>query len=267
MDRGDEVIVGVNRYRMEDEEPFQGREIDNTAVRATQVAKLKRVRRQRDPALVDATLSALKAAAESGGSLLEACVNAARARATLGEISDTLRQVFGEHRSQAEVVGQVYGAAYGDEPELRTLRERLAQLREKAGAAPRILVAKLGQDGHDRGARVIASAFGDLGFDVTVGPLFQTPAEAAELAVAGGVQVVGVSSLAAGHKTLLPELVEALRARGGGEIIVVCGGVIPQADYAFLFENGVAAVFGPGTPVLDAAGAVLDLIEGRRRNA
>ncbi len=267
VDRGDEVIVGVNRFRVEDEKPFQGREIDNAAVRAAQVAKLERVRRQRDPARVGATLSALEAAARDGGGLLESCINAARARATLGEISDTLRRVFGEHQGAADVVSQVYEAAYGDEPEVRTLKERLAAARKTAGAAPRILVAKLGQDGHDRGARVIASAFGDLGFDVTVGPMFQTPAEAAELAVAGGVQVVGVSSLAAGHKTLLPELVEALRARGAREVIVVCGGVIPQADYAFLFEHGVAAVFGPGTSVLDAAGAVLDLIEGRRRNA
>ena len=263
VDRGDEVIVGVNRYRLEDEQPIDILEIDNSAVRAAQIRRLEDIRRRRDGKAVSETLAALETVAKSGdGNLLEAAVAAARARATVGEISDAMRRAFGDHAAVPEVVGDIYGPAYGDDPEYRTLTGRIAARDVK----PKIMVAKLGQDGHDRGAKVIASAFGDLGFEVLVGPLFQTPDEAADLAVAEKVQVVGMSSLAAGHKTLAPALVAALRERGAENVVVVVGGVIPRQDYDFLLEHGVAAVFGPGTNVLDAASAVLDIVEGRRRN-
>ncbi|HEV7250413.1 MAG TPA: methylmalonyl-CoA mutase [Shinella sp.] len=263
VDRGDEVIVGVNKYRLEDEQPIDILEIDNSAVRASQVKRLADIRRRRDGAAVAAALAALETVAKTGeGNLLEAAVAAARARATVGEISDAMRRAFGDHAAVPDVVGDIYGPAYGDDPEYRTLAGRIAE----HGARPKIMVAKLGQDGHDRGAKVIASAFGDLGFDVLMGPLFQTPEEAADLAVGAKVQVVGMSSLAAGHKTLAPALVAALRERGAQNVVVVVGGVIPRQDYDFLLEHGVSAVFGPGTNVLDAANAVLDLVEGRIRN-
>jgi methylmalonyl-CoA mutase len=205
--------------------------------------------------------------ARSGeGNILEAAVEAARARATVGEISDAMRQAFGDHSAVPEVVSDVYGPAYGDDPEYRTLVERLSGFSKSLGTRPKVMVAKLGQDGHDRGAKVIASAFGDIGFDIVAGPLFQTPAEAAATAIEKGVHVIGVSSLAAGHKTLLPQLVDELKAQGAEDIIVVCGGVVPRQDYDFLKERGVAAIFGPGTNILDAARAVIDLMEGRRRN-
>ncbi len=263
VDRGDEVIVGVNKYRLEDEQPIDILEIDNSAVRASQIKRLEDIRRRRDGKAVEAVLEALETVAKTGeGNLLEAAVAAARARATVGEISDAMRRAFGDHAATPEVVGDIYGPAYGDDPEFRTLTGRIAA----HTARPKIMVAKLGQDGHDRGAKVIASAFGDLGFEVLMGPLFQTPDEAADLAVSEKVQVVGMSSLAAGHKTLAPALVASLRERGAENVVVVVGGVIPRQDYDFLIENGVAAVFGPGTNVLDAANAVLDLVEGRIRN-
>ncbi|WP_439623755.1 methylmalonyl-CoA mutase [Shinella sp.] len=263
VDRGDEVIVGVNKYRLEDEQPIDILEIDNSAVRASQIKRLEDIRRRRDGEAVAAALGALETVAKTGeGNLLEAAVAAARARATVGEISDAMRRAFGDHAAVPDVVGDIYGPAYGDDPEYRTLAGRIAA----HGAKPKIMVAKLGQDGHDRGAKVIASAFGDLGFDVLMGPLFQTPEEAADLAVGAKVQVVGMSSLAAGHKTLAPALVAALRERGAENVVVVVGGVIPRQDYDFLLEHGVSAVFGPGTNVLDAANAVLDLVEGRIRN-
>jgi methylmalonyl-CoA mutase len=193
-------------------------------------------------------------------------VEAARARASVGEISDAMRSVFGDHTAEPEVVKNVYGNAYSDEPELQQLRTRMTAISEALGGAPKIMVAKLGQDGHDRGAKVIASAFGDIGFDVLAGPLFQTPEEAANLAIASKVHVIGMSSLAAGHKTLAPQLIDTLKTKGAEHIIVVVGGVIPRQDYAFLTEHGVAAVFGPGTNVMDAANSVLDLLEGKRRN-
>ncbi|BCH12605.1 hypothetical protein MesoLj131c_68630 (plasmid) [Mesorhizobium sp. 131-3-5] len=184
----------------------------------------------------------------------------------MGEISDTLRRAFGDYAVVPEVIADVYGAAFRDEPEYKTLASRIEQVSVWLGKRPRLMVAKLGQDGHDRGAKVIASAFGDLGFDVVAGPLFQSPEEAAEMAIASKVHVVGASSLAAGHKTLLPQLVEALRAKGAEDIIVVCGGVVPRQDYQFLKDHDVAAVFGPGTHVVDAARAVIDLLEGKRHN-
>ncbi|MCK9553046.1 methylmalonyl-CoA mutase [Aquamicrobium sp.] len=267
IDRGDEVIVGVNKYRLETEDEIDILDIDNKAVREAQIARIERTRRQRDPKKAEATLDRLREVARSGqGNILEAAVEAARARATLGEISDAMRDAFGDHSAVPKVVSKVYGPAYEGEPEYENLVDRLDQFSKALGASPRIMVAKLGQDGHDRGAKVIASAFGDLGFEVIAGPLFQTPEEAADLAVKSKVQVVGMSSLAAGHKTLAPQLVEALKARGASEVIVVVGGVIPRQDYQYLLDHGVAAVFGPGTNVLDAARAVLDLMEGKRRN-
>jgi len=268
VDKGEEVIVGVNRYRLETEEDIDVLDIDNAAVRAAQIRRIEETRRRRDGKEATAALEALSEIARSGkGNILEAAVVASRARATVGEISDALRVAFGDHAAVPEVVSDIYGEAYKDEPELATLSARLSGVAERIGKKPRIMVAKLGQDGHDRGAKVIASAFGDIGFDVLAGPLFQTPAEAAELAVQNKVHVVGMSSLAAGHKTLAPQLVEALKQKGADDIIVVVGGVIPRQDYQFLLDHGVAAIFGPGTNVMDAANKVLDLLEGIRRNA
>ncbi|UXT59405.1 methylmalonyl-CoA mutase [Agrobacterium fabrum] len=268
VDKGEEVIVGVNRYRLETEEDIDVLDIDNAAVRAAQIRRIEETRRRRDGKEATAALEALSEIARSGkGNILEAAVVASRARATVGEISDALRVAFGDHAAVPEVVSDIYGEAYKDEPELATLSARLSGVAERIGKKPRIMVAKLGQDGHDRGAKVIASAFGDIGFDVLAGPLFQTPAEAADLAVQNKVHVVGMSSLAAGHKTLAPQLVEALKQKGAEDIIVVVGGVIPRQDYQFLLDHGVSAIFGPGTNVMDAANKVLDLLEGIRRNA
>ena len=261
------MIVGVNKYRLEGEDDLDILDVDSRSVRDAQIARIERTRRQRDPKKWQETIDALRQVASSGkGNLLEAAVEAARARATLGEISDALRDVFGDHTAVPKVVRNVYGAAYEGEPEYDTLTRRLEDFAKALGETPKLLIAKLGQDGHDRGAKIIASAFGDIGFDVVAGPLFQTPDEAAELAVERKVHVVGMSSLAAGHRTLAPQLVEALKARGASNVIVVVGGVVPHQHYQFLLDNGVAAVFGPGTNVLDAARAVLDLLEGRRRN-
>ncbi|MGV1986400.1 methylmalonyl-CoA mutase [Agrobacterium sp. 22-221-1] len=268
VDKGEEVIVGVNRYRLENEEDIDVLDIDNAAVRAAQIRRIEETRRRRDGKDVTTALAALSEVARSGkGNILEAAVVAARARATVGEISDALRAAFGDHAAVPEVVSDIYGEAYKDEPELATLAARLSGVAKRIGTKPRIMVAKLGQDGHDRGAKVIASAFGDIGFDVLAGPLFQTPVEAADLAVQNRVHVVGMSSLAAGHKTLAPQLVEALKQKGAEDIIVVVGGVIPRQDYQFLLDHGVSAIFGPGTNVMDAANKVLDLLEGVRRNA
>ena len=267
VDKGDEVIVGVNKYRLDNEEPIDILEIDNTAVRAAQIRRIEETKRRRNSADVTKALATITELAQSGkGNLLAAAVDAARARATVGEISDAMRAAFGDHTATPKVVSKIYGKAYEGEPELAVLTERLGEVSGKLGRKPKIMVAKLGQDGHDRGAKVIASAFGDIGFDVLAGPLFQTPEEAADMALASKVNVIGVSSLAAGHKTLMPQLAEALKKRGGEDVIVICGGVIPRQDYEYLMDNGVSAVFGPGTNVLDAARAVLDLIEGKRRN-
>ncbi|WP_203425542.1 methylmalonyl-CoA mutase [Sinorhizobium sp. BG8] len=267
VDKGEEVIVGVNKYRLETEDTIDILAIDNTAVRAAQIRRIEETKRRRDSVSVEETLRALVEVASSGkGNILAAAVEAARARATVGEISDALRRAFGDHAATPEVVTNIYGKAYEDEPEMKVLAERLAHYSQEAGRIPRIMVAKLGQDGHDRGAKVIASAFGDIGFEVLAGPLFQTPNEAADLAIASEVNVIGMSSLAAGHKTLAPQLVEALKAKGAEDIIVVVGGVVPRQDYQFLLDHGVSAVFGPGTNVLDAARAVLDLVERRKSN-
>jgi methylmalonyl-CoA mutase len=267
IDRGDDVIVGVNKYRLQQEGEVDILDIDNKAVRDVQVSRLERIKRQRDPHKVAETLTNLHDVARTGeGNILEAAIAAIRARATVGEVSDALRRAFGDHAATPQVVRKVYANAYSEEPEYKTLVARLAGFSKSAGFRPKLMVAKLGQDGHDRGAKVIASAFGDVGFEVIAGPLFQTPDEAADIAIQSKVHIVGVSSLAAGHKTLAPQLVEALKAKGGMGIIVVVGGVIPRQDYQYLLDHGVAAVFGPGTNVLDAANAVLDLMEGKRRN-
>ena len=267
VDKGEEVIVGVNRYRLDNEQPIDILEIDNSAVRIAQIRRIEETKRRRDGGAVRETLAALAEIARTGkGNLLEAAIEAARARATVGEISDAMRDAFGDHAAIPNVIKGVYGEAYSNEPELAVLRTRMTEVTEAMGRRPKIMVAKLGQDGHDRGAKVIASAFGDIGFDVLAGPLFQTPDEAASVALSEKVNVVGVSSLAAGHRTLLPQLIDRLREKGGGDIIVVCGGVIPRQDYDFLHEHGVAAVFGPGTNVLEEANSVLDLLQGRRRN-
>jgi methylmalonyl-CoA mutase len=267
VDRGEEVIVGVNKYRLENEDQLDILDIDNAAVRLAQIRRIKETKRLRDSEMVEASLLRLREVAATGsGNLLAAAVDAARARATVGEISDAMRAVFGDHTAVPEVVSDVYGAAYADDPEFTTLVARLGDYAKLLSAKPRIMIAKLGQDGHDRGAKIIASAFGDIGFEVLAGPLFQTPDEAAEMAVKNNVQVVGMSSLAAGHKTLAPQLVEALRARGAQNIVVVVGGVIPRQDYDFLLQSGVSAVFGPGTNVLEAARAIIDLMQGKLRN-
>ncbi|HEX2116560.1 MAG TPA: methylmalonyl-CoA mutase, partial [Alphaproteobacteria bacterium] len=268
IDRGEEVIVGVNKYKPETVEKVDILDIDNTAVREQQVARLKRVRASRDEGACRKALDALTVAAESGqGNLLELAVAATRARATVGEISDALEKVFTRHRAVIRSVSGIYGSAYdGDEGFQRIQREVKAFAQEE-GRRPRMLVVKLGQDGHDRGAKVIATAFADIGFDVDIGPLFQTPEEAARQAIENDVHVIGVSSQAAGHKTLVPQLVAALRKEGADDILVVCGGVIPPQDYEELLAAGVAAIYGPGTNIPTAASEVLGLIRRRRMAA
>ncbi len=264
-DRGEEVIVGVNKYRSEDAADIDILDVDNAAVRAAQVARIERVRQSRDPARVRAALLALTEAAKSGaGNLLQLSIEASRARATVGEISDALEVVFTRHRAAPNSVAGIYGGQYlGDEAFRRIQRDVEIFAREE-GRRPRMLVVKLGQDGHDRGARVIATAFADIGFDVDIGPLFQTPEEAARQAVENDVHIVGVSSQAAAHKTLVPALIEALKLEGAGDILVVCGGVIPHRDYAFLKNAGVSAIFGPGTNIPAAAAEILSLIRQHR---
>jgi methylmalonyl-CoA mutase len=266
IDSGDDVIVGVNKYRPPEEKPLEVRDIDNSAVRESQIRRLERIRKERDAAAVEAALARLTELARSGeGNLLEAGVAAARARATVGEISDALEKVYSRHRAEIRSVSGVYrDVTQGAEAFEEVCRE-VREFAEREGRRPRMLVVKLGQDGHDRGLKVIATAFADIGFDVDVGPLFQTPEEAAQQAIDADVHVVGVSSQAAGHRTLVPQLVDALRQAGAPDIAVVVGGIIPAADYAFLRERGVAAVFGPGTPVPKAAREVLQVIQARGR--
>jgi methylmalonyl-CoA mutase len=268
IDRGEEVIVGVNRYRTDDAgADIQLLEIDNSRVRAQQISALEALRRTRDGAAVDAALAALEAGARGDGNLLALSIDAVRARATVGEISDTLERVFGRHRAENRSVTGVYGGVYGEDEAFAKLRADVDGFAASEGRRPRILIVKLGQDGHDRGAKVIASAFADIGFDVDVGPLFQTPEEAARQAIENDVHVVGISTQAAGHKTLVPPLVDALRSAGADDVLVVVGGVVPPQDYPFLEGAGVSAVFGPGTSVLDAAGTVIGLLQQGARAA
>ncbi len=264
IERGDDVIVGVNKYQLAEHEELEVREIDNTAVRDAQVARLERIRASRDQAAVDAALDALGAVGRDGeGNLLEAAVTAARARATVGEISDALERVFTRHRAEIRSVSGVYAGVYHGDEEFDAIRERVESFAEAEGRRPRILVAKLGQDGHDRGMKVIATAFADFGFDVDIGPLFQVPNEVARQAIENDVHVIGVSSQAGGHKTLVSELIRELAEQDARDIVVVAGGVIPPQDYPYLREQGVAAVFGPGTPIPKAAAEVLDAIRAK----
>ncbi|MFO0566472.1 MAG: methylmalonyl-CoA mutase [Polyangiaceae bacterium] len=264
IDRGSDVIVGVNKFQLEQEPPVEVRVVDNTKVRLAQIERLERVRNSRDASRVTAALEALSRAAESGsGNLLELSIEAARARASVGEISSALERVYGRHRAESRSITGVYGSYYESDPKWGALRQRIEAFATKEGRRPRILVAKMGQDGHDRGAKVIATAFADAGFDVDVGPLFQTPAEVARQAVENDVHAVGVSTQAAGHLTLVPELIAELRKAGAGDVVVVCGGVIPSQDYPALAEAGVSAVFGPGTSIPAAAARVLEVLEAR----
>ena len=263
VDRGEEVVVGVNRFVSDDgADEVDILDIDNTAVREAQVARLNRIRTERAQAPWRASLDALGACAESGeGNLLQRSVAAARARATVGEISDALERVWTRHRAVTPSISGVYGAAYEGDEGFARIRADVEAFAREEGRRPRMLVVKLGQDGHDRGARIIATAFADLGFDVDVGPLFQTPEEAARQAIENDVHVVGVSSQAAGHKTLVPALVEALHAQGAADIAVVCGGVIPAQDYEMLRSAGVSAIYGPGAHIPAAAAEVLEVVK------
>ncbi len=260
IDRGDQVIVGVNKYRLNEEDDLDIRDIDNDAVRAAQVNRLEKIKKQRDENNCSQALSNLEMVAAGGGNLLAAAVEASRARATVGEISMAMEKVFGRHRAEVKTLAGVYGAAYEGDEDFIAIQHELEKFTKDEGRRPRMLVVKMGQDGHDRGAKVIATAFADIGFDVDVGPLFQTPEEAAQDAIDNDVHVIGISSQAAGHKTLAPKLIEALNQRDAGDILVICGGVIPQQDYEFLYEKGVKAIFGPGTNIPAAASKILDLI-------
>ena len=268
IDRGEEVVVGVNKYRPTDAEKIDILDIDNSAVRDSQIARLKSVRAKRDAKAVAATLEALTKAASSGeGNLLTLAIEAMRARATVGEVSDALERVYTRHRATIRSVTGIYGSAYDGDAGFTRIKDDVAGFAKTEGRRPRMLVVKLGQDGHDRGAKVIATAFADIGFDVDVGPLFQTPEEAARQAIENDVHVVGVSSQAAGHKTLVPALIAALRAAGAEDILIVCGGVIPPQDYQGLLDGGVAAIYGPGTNIPHAAAEILGLIRRRRKAA
>ena len=267
IDQGTDVIVGVNKFRLDDEPPIDILEIDNQAVRAGQIKRLKQIRASRDSEAVAKTLAALTKSAKSGkGNLLALSVEAARARATLGEISDAMEDAFGRHKPVTRVIKGVYAEAYKGDPTYENIQASIKTYKSENNRLPHVLVAKMGQDGHDRGAKIIATAFADVGYDVSLTDLFATPEETADLAIKLGVHAVGVSSLAAGHKSLIPELIDHLNAKGRSDIKVFAGGVIPEQDYAFLRAAGVEEIFGPGFNVLDCAYAVLAIIEGKLRN-
>ena len=267
IDRGEEVIVGVNKYRPETGERVEILDIDNTKVRQQQIERLKSVRAKRDDAKVKAALEAVTRTAAGGNeNLLAACIEAARARATVGEISDAMEKAFGRHRAEIRAISGVYAAGHEGDAAFEKVQREVEEFARLEGRRPRLLVAKLGQDGHDRGSKVIATAFADLGFDVDIGPLFSTPDEAARQAIENDVHVIGISSQAAGHKTLVPQLVDALKKQNAGDILVILGGVVPPQDYEAMKKAGVAAIYGPGTNILEAAREVLGLI-GRVRKA
>jgi methylmalonyl-CoA mutase len=264
IDRGEDVIVGVNKYRAGEDDRIEIRDIDNSAVRRAQIARLAQVRARRDASAVQRALGALERGAREGqGNLLELTIGAVRARATVGECSDALEKVWGRYRADSQRISGVYGARFERDSEWQSLKAQVDSFARTEGRRPRILIAKLGQDGHDRGAKIVATALADLGFDVDIGALFQTPEEAARQAVENDVHAVGVSTLAAGHRTLVPQLIEALRTQGAGEVAVFVGGVIPQQDYDFLKAAGVAGIFGPGTPIPESARSVLAAIRER----
>jgi len=264
-DKGEETVVGVNKYRPPEDHPVELLDIDTTAVRAAQLKRLVEVRAQRDEARCQAALDALSAGAAGDANLLELAVEAARARATLGEISFAVERVFGRWRAEVRAISGVYGSAFQEDESFVTIQREIEAFAEAEGRRPRLLVAKLGQDGHDRGAKVIATAFADIGFDVDIGALFQTPEEAAREAIENDVHVIGVSTLAAGHKVLVPELIEALRRQGGDDILVVVGGVVPPADRQALKDAGVAAIYPPGTNIPQAAREILALLRARHK--
>jgi methylmalonyl-CoA mutase len=268
VDQGKDVIVGVNNYRPTRVDEVEILDIDNSMVRATQLERLHKIRSQRDNAAWQHAIQELqRAAATDDENLLEYAIQAVRANATVGEISDAMEQVFGRHRAEIRTVAGVYGAAYDDDAGFQAVRREVVDFAADEGRRPRILIAKLGQDGHDRGAKIIATAFADLGFDVDIGPLFQTPEEVARQAIENDVHVIGVSSQAAGHQTLVPQLLEVLRQHSASEITVICGGVIPVKDHQMLHSAGVAAIFGPGTHIPSAAQEVLRAIRGQSRAA
>ena len=262
IDQGKDVIVGVNKYQVEDEAPIDVREISEE-VRNQQVERIKQIKEKRDNEAVERVLAEVTKYAESDGNLLEACIRAVRARATVGEISDAMEKVFGRYVATTQCISGVYAGEYGDDEIIASIRKRTDEFADKEGRRPRILVTKMGQDGHDRGIKVVATAFADLGFDVDISPMFQTPAEAARMAIENDVHVVGVSSLAAGHKILIPELIEHLKNEGAEDILVVAGGVIPPSDYEFLYSAGVVKVFGPGSVVTESANQVLNALDQR----
>ncbi len=261
IDQGKDVIVGVNKYQVEDEIPLDVLEVSED-VRTEQVSRLKKIRDERNSDLVTKALKNVTDIAANGGNLLEACISAMRARATVGEVSDAMESVFGRFVATTQCISGVYAAEYGDSEILSSLRKRCGVFEKTTGRRPRILLTKMGQDGHDRGVKVIATAYADFGFDVDISPMFQTPEEAAKMAVENDVHVIGVSSLAAGHKTLVPSLVKALRHEGAEDIKIVVGGIIPPADYDFLKKQGASAIFGPGTVVTDSANKTLNCIGG-----
>ena len=263
LDRGEETVVGVNRYRPAEDEPVELLDIDTTAVRQAQVRHLAEVRSARDEARCQAALQALTAGAAGDANLLALAIEAARARASLGEISTALEKIFGRYRATIRTISGVYGSAFRDDAAFHAIQAEVEAFGEAEGRRPRLLVAKLGQDGHDRGAKVIATAFADIGFDVDIGALFQTPEEAAREAVENDVHIVGVSTLAAGHRLLVPALIEALRQAGGEDILVVVGGVVPPQDHHALRDAGVAAIYPPGTNITDAAREVMGLLRAR----
>ena len=262
IDSGKDVIVGVNKYKLGKEDPIEILEVDNHAVRENQVKRLNALRAKRDAAKVKAALDALTACAESGkGNLLDLSIQAIRLRATVGEVSDALEKAWGRHRADTQKVTGVYAAAYDSAEGWDKLKGEIAAFAEEQGRRPRVMIAKLGQDGHDRGAKVVATAFADLGFDVDMGPLFQTAEECARQAIENDAHAVGVSTLAAGHKTLVPAIIKSLKEQGADDIIVFVGGVIPRQDYEYLYEAGVKGIYGPGTPIPASAKDVLEQIK------
>ncbi|CEF67364.1 Methylmalonyl-CoA mutase, mitochondrial [Strongyloides ratti] len=263
IDKGDEVIVGVNKYKLEKEDPIEVLHIDNKKVREQQCAKLKHIRETRDKKRAEAAIQKIKDCCKNGENLMEAAVEAARARVTVGEMSDAMESVFSRYAATTKMISGAYISSYGESNEVESVIKRVSKFAEKEGRQPRIMVAKLGQDGHDRGAKIVATGFADLGFDVDVGPLFQTPKEAAQQAVDADVHIIGASSLAAGHLTLVPQLVGELKKLGREDIMVITGGVIPVQDYDALYKSGVACVFGPGTRLPDCANEILDKLEAK----
>ncbi|MCB0445676.1 MAG: cobalamin-dependent protein, partial [Gelidibacter sp.] len=260
-DSGQDIIVGVNKYRLQHEDPISTLEVDNQTVRNSQIARLNSIKASRSSENVKTALSKLTEAAKTGQeNLLALAIEAARERATLGEISDALETVFGRYKAQIKSFSGVYSKEIKDDNSFQKARKLADTFAEQEGRRPRIMIAKMGQDGHDRGAKVVATGYADVGFDVDIGPLFQTPQEAAKQAVENDVHILGVSSLAAGHKTLVPQVIEALKAYGRDDIMVIVGGVIPKQDYQYLFDAGAIAVFGPGTKISDAAIQILEIL-------